>query len=283
MSDAMKTQPKAPTWKLAVLLGVTVILLWFLNLIVVFCWPERGTFGDMFGAVNALFTGLAFAAVIYAILIQRHEVGLLKNELDRSKEIMEEQQKLAKVQISAQQKQQFEATFFNLVRLFNERVDQVAYSFDRHGMHATHGRSVFKEFVERLPNMVINKADDGDDFHPPTPLPLELQPSSEELFDCLVNRSKAVLVQYFRTIYSVIEFVDQSSLQDTEKRFYTNLIRAQLSDDEAMLLFLNGLSERGAKFKPLLERYGVLKNVDRAHQLYTRSERKGEYAPSAFE
>lgn len=33
-------------------------------------WTDRGTFGDMFGAVNTLFSGLAFAGVIYAIFLQ---------------------------------------------------------------------------------------------------------------------------------------------------------------------------------------------------------------------
>lgn len=33
-------------------------------------WEDRGTFGDMFGAVNALFTGLAFAGVVMTIVLQ---------------------------------------------------------------------------------------------------------------------------------------------------------------------------------------------------------------------
>jgi|CXWL01.1.fsa_nt_gi hypothetical protein len=36
-------------------------------------WTERGQFGDMFGAANTLFSGLAFAGVVYTILLQRHE------------------------------------------------------------------------------------------------------------------------------------------------------------------------------------------------------------------
>jgi hypothetical protein len=41
----------------------------------------RGQFGDIFGGVNALFTGLAFAGVIYTILLQRQELGLQREEL----------------------------------------------------------------------------------------------------------------------------------------------------------------------------------------------------------
>lgn len=41
----------------------------------------RGQFGDIFGGVNALFTGLAFAGVIYTILLQRRELELQREEL----------------------------------------------------------------------------------------------------------------------------------------------------------------------------------------------------------
>lgn len=41
----------------------------------------RGQFGDIFGGINALFTGLAFAGVIYTVLLQRRELGLQRDEL----------------------------------------------------------------------------------------------------------------------------------------------------------------------------------------------------------
>jgi hypothetical protein len=44
-------------------------------------WPERGQFGDMFGAANALFSGLAFSALVYALVLQRRELSLQRIEL----------------------------------------------------------------------------------------------------------------------------------------------------------------------------------------------------------
>lgn len=44
-------------------------------------WETRGQFGDMFGGINAFFTGLAFAGVIYTILLQRRELELQRDEL----------------------------------------------------------------------------------------------------------------------------------------------------------------------------------------------------------
>lgn len=43
---------------------------------------SRGQFGDMFGGMNALFSGLAFLGVIYAIILQKEELKLQRNELE---------------------------------------------------------------------------------------------------------------------------------------------------------------------------------------------------------
>ncbi len=51
-------------------------------------WQERGQFGDLFGSVNALFSGLAFAGLIYAILLQRQELSLQRAELKLQREEM---------------------------------------------------------------------------------------------------------------------------------------------------------------------------------------------------
>ncbi len=41
----------------------------------------RGQFGDMFGAMNALFSGFAFLGIIYTIYLQRNELSLQREEL----------------------------------------------------------------------------------------------------------------------------------------------------------------------------------------------------------
>lgn len=56
-----------------------VACLFLLNLSMVFFVPNdstRGTFGDQFGAVNALFSGLAFTGLIYTIILQRRDLEI---------------------------------------------------------------------------------------------------------------------------------------------------------------------------------------------------------------
>lgn len=48
-------------------------------------WDQRGTFGDLFGAVNALFSALAFAALIYTIILQRETIEQNRQEIIKNR------------------------------------------------------------------------------------------------------------------------------------------------------------------------------------------------------
>lgn len=56
-------------------------------------WTDRGTFGDMFGAINTLFSGLAFAGVIYAVFLQSKELKLQREELELTRNELEKSTK----------------------------------------------------------------------------------------------------------------------------------------------------------------------------------------------
>lgn len=55
-------------------------------------------FGDTFGALNALFSGLALAGVIYAMLLQRRELEYQRAELRRATTAQQEQAALLNIQ-----------------------------------------------------------------------------------------------------------------------------------------------------------------------------------------
>lgn len=56
-------------------------------------WTQSGTFGDTFGALNAVFSGLALAGVIVTILIQRTELKNQRLELALQRNEMKETRK----------------------------------------------------------------------------------------------------------------------------------------------------------------------------------------------
>jgi hypothetical protein len=61
-------------------------LTWYLSVRYIDKPGDQGTFGDMFGSVNALFSGLAFAGVIYAIYLQREDLKLQQKDLKLQRE-----------------------------------------------------------------------------------------------------------------------------------------------------------------------------------------------------
>lgn len=52
-------------------------------------FQNRSSFGDMFGGLNALYSGLAFAGIIYTILLQREELKLQRQELKDTRSELE--------------------------------------------------------------------------------------------------------------------------------------------------------------------------------------------------
>ncbi len=90
---------------------ILVVVIWGISagLIIVFLsnWSDRGTFGDLFGAVNALFSGLAFAILIYTIILQREEIQenrkeitLNRKELAKSAKIQQKTQHILEKQVA---------------------------------------------------------------------------------------------------------------------------------------------------------------------------------------
>lgn len=71
-------------------LGVAVLIAWALSFVIIYLaiptWEERAQLGDLFGAVNSLFSGLAFAGVIYTIYLQKEELSLQRKELQLTRD-----------------------------------------------------------------------------------------------------------------------------------------------------------------------------------------------------
>lgn len=83
---------------------LAILALWFFSYFMLKDLPEgqRGSFGDMFGAINALYSGLALAGIILSIMLQRSELKETREEFKIENELLKSQQ--------------FESTFFNLLQ-----------------------------------------------------------------------------------------------------------------------------------------------------------------------
>lgn len=116
--------------------GIGIVILWVVSGLVVYfrlsTWADRGNFGDTFGAVNALFAGLAFAGMIFTILLQRRELALQREELkltrmelQRSAEAQEKSQHALSLQVQEQRFSARLAAATSLVSIISRHVDHL--------------------------------------------------------------------------------------------------------------------------------------------------------------
>ncbi|RNC89151.1 MAG: hypothetical protein ED558_17500 [Oricola sp.] len=206
----------------------------------------------MFGAANSLFSGLAFSGVVYAIILQRREIGIAKDELDRTKLILEKQEENIKIQNHDLKRQAFESTFFQLLRLLHEITDNIDLikNIGQAGQSVTKGKDVFPVFIKRISRLYNSK----------TNLSHSKSERAIHAYEMFYIDHNTDLGHYFRFLYNILKYVDNTDIEN--KKFYTNLVRAQLSDAEVRILYMNALSEHGnEKMKPYVETYSMLKNL----------------------
>lgn len=172
---------------------------------------SAGTFGDMFGSLNTLFSGLAFVGVIVAILLQRKELELQRQELEDTREELKGQKDQLIEQNKTLRKQSFENTFFQFLKLYNDIVNSVdidenAGTFasllrgDRNSKEkppAT-GRDGFVKlyyrFSRRALNSIESKAKEKAE--------IVVKNIITEEYDKFYRENQSDLGHYYRTIYT---------------------------------------------------------------------------------
>lgn len=97
-----KKHRKPIGWCIAIVLFVWLVVLG-ISLKVFFCGSDElvakwGQFGDAFGSVNALFSGLALLGVIAALLLQREDIDLQLEEMRKSAKAQRDAAELQRIQ-----------------------------------------------------------------------------------------------------------------------------------------------------------------------------------------
>ena len=225
--------------------------------------------GDFINGVTTPLLSISAFILLYMTYRSQSE------ELEQTREVMKNQSLIL-------DKQQFETTFFNLLNLHHQIVNNIDLRSHNYFSSLTKvvrssnettksGRDCFVSFYWGFKNMynaVRKKHTDMDELN------LIISAYSQ-----YYKRHQSDLGHYFRNLYHIVKFVDQSSIKN--KSDYTSLIRAQLSSHELLMLFYNCLTTYGSKFKPLIEDYHLLKNMPIEDLL--NENHKSLYSKSAFQ
>jgi hypothetical protein len=247
------------SFALLYILVAIVISLWAVSLLALKDDEHRGTFGDMFGAVNALFSGLAMAGIIFTILLQKKELGLQRVELRETRNEF-------KLQNQTLKQQRFESTFFNSLTLLNNIIENMNFSY---GPSSTNynGRKCFERYFKDLESTHVKFKQDFIAHNQEALLQYNNHIPVSGYKQIILGtympvykKHQASLGHYFRTLYNIIKFIDQSNVENA--KYYTNLVRSQFSSYEHLMLFYNCLTPYGEeKFKPLIIKYSLLDNL----------------------
>lgn len=250
----------------------------------------RGQFGDKFGAVNALFSGLAFAGIIITLLLQRRDLAETRKAMGHER---------------------FDNTFFQLLNLHINITSKLAVK-GRHGIEAfesfaEHMKTCDPDFyafsaLQKISRDKVRTIIDTKTI--PTQAYPELTPADitnlsqylaqgvrafqNYLDDSVVMHEEKVVSaykksaeehidyfsHYFRNLYHILKFIDESTLiGDDEKCMYSKFVRSQLSDIELVCIFYNSISrielpgrekiELGyPKMQVFLKKYDILQNMN---------------------
>ena len=262
-----------------------VVMLWFSSWLIITHYikdpTNQGTFGDTFGAVNALFSGLAFAGLIATLLYQKEELKLQREELQQTREELKGQREEFEEQNKTLKRQRFENTFFNMLSLQQEITNNLFYQDEKENeqtitQHTYKGREVFKEIYE---NATVKY--EGLIYPKNTGLKLVLKHNGYNAYTAIADTTR--FDHYFRNLYRIFKYIDTTDLINDDERYeYACIVRSQLSDYELIMLFFNGLSDNGKeKFKPLIEKYAILKNM-RPDLLPSAGKEKKSYLDGAY-
>ena len=217
-----------------------VVVLWFSSWLIITHYikdpTNQGTFGDTFGAVNALFSGLAFAGLIATLLYQKEELKLQREELQQTREELKGQREEFEEQNKTLKRQRFENTFFNMLSLQQEITNNLFYQDEKENeqtitQHTYKGREVFKEIYE---NATVKYE---DLIYPKnTGLKLVLKHNGYNAYTAIADTTR--FDHYFRNLYRIFKYIDTTDLIDQNERYqYACIVRSQLSDYELIMLF----------------------------------------------
>ncbi len=229
-----------------------------------------GSVASIWSLAGLFFIYVAFLGQKQQLINQQLEIMYSQLEVKYTRLELAGQKKEMKLQNETLRTQKFENTFFQLINLFND----ISNSMDitNYGKDYT-GRDCFKELFEefrRNTEQYKRGLNNGNKISPKEIL---------EGYSIFYNNFLSDLSHYYRTIYHVLKFIDNSDIEN--KKQYTSLVRSQLSSYEQILIFYNCIHDNGKeKFKPLIEKYQIFKNID-DKLLFSKIHKKA-YSDSAY-
>lgn len=250
--------------------GVTLTVLLYAGALIFITWPiseltisNSGVFGDSFGLLTSLFSGLAFAGLIITIIMQRDELALQREELTLTREELSGHKLEMKEQNKTLSIQRFENTFFKMLELLEACRNDIYYQ----GINQSpvEGRDAVRALYRIFKNHTLHDGiNSGSNYKQVFNEECKTVDGINKKYKNFYSKTYGEeFGQYYRVLYNILKLVDRTDFID-DKSLYTNLVRAQLSRYELSLLFYNCISDYGKdKMAPLVKEFKILKHLEK--------------------
>lgn len=248
-----ETTSKKDTYTLLYVLIGVVIILWVISWLSIqgfYGWSvdnNRGTFGDMFGAVNALFSGLAFAGLIFTIRLQRKDINIQLDDFRRQTKVLQAQSDEAK-RTADQLEQQQNIMNYQLVQSIVNNLIEI-----KNGMH-------FSMVIKIDGNQYSNEYGNELAFNQ-----LCSSIASKRHFEFHDNQTK--MKDYIRTFFYILQVINDYKISSDQKNILIKTLDLQTTDMELHVIYWwIGIHDQQKlallKSKGFLERYEQIKQYD---------------------
>lgn len=205
-----------------------IMLLWVIPFAMIPKTMREGVFGDSFGTINALFSGLAFSGVLITLLFQRRDLSETRRQIND---------------------QNFESQFYSMLQHQQEVVRNFDIQRSRNRKVIAQGRDCFRYWDRFV----------GAQYLKFSRVTVILKPHCHA-YNQIFWHYRSDLGLYFRSLYSVFRLIDNS--KHSESAQFGLLVRSLLSDYELVLIFYNCLTDQGEKFTKYVYRFALFDNLD---------------------
>lgn len=213
--------------------GVVLTVIVYAAFLIFRTWPidlytieSAGTFGDSFGMLNSLFTGLGFAGLLVTIFLQREDLKLTRRELSETREEIKNQSQTFR-------QQQFEESFYRILSLYKDNLDQISLRVEQ-------GSDARIEGVDALISKQ-RKFEDKCKSELPSNFPINGTPEEKDDYAYqlyrLCNASLPRQARYMETLNTILEIVTHHCFEVERKEYYFNILSSQLTTHEAKYIF----------------------------------------------
>lgn len=186
-----------------------------------------GTYGDFIGGV----LGTIFAMISIIILIKT---------FNSQRAVTEKNER----QID---NQRFNDLFFELLRLYQSEVSELYVAADEEKYTDKNFFDYWKRELQE--KFCIQKS---------------YQRNIRESVKLYMNfyvKNRTKLAAVYRTLYRIYDLLDKSELEESVKKSYLKIIRAQLTDSELFFLRYNSGTDYGRNFIHYINKYNILKHL----------------------